>query len=91
MLGNHRIALFRQRQTEPVLFIARGSRGIAMSQMDKEFKLHTALAIEQRQFLCFDIDADFFLDLTPCGMRRRLILLQAAGHRLPEFGIIAPL
>ena len=59
-----------------MLFIARGSRRIAMSQMDKEFKLHAALAIEQRQVLCFDIDADFFHDFTLRGMRRRLILFQ---------------
>ncbi|MNE47510.1 hypothetical protein D3C80_1419200 [compost metagenome] len=59
--------------------------------MDKEFKLHTALAIEQRQTLCCDIDANLFHDFALCGMRRRFGVFKAAGDRLPELRIVTPL
>ncbi|AAM85816.1 hypothetical [Yersinia pestis KIM10+] len=91
MLSNHDIPLLRQRQTEPMFFVTRNSRSIATAQMRKEFKLHTALTVEQHQIFTQNVNADFFLYFALCGLQRSLPLFQTAGHRLPKIRIIAPL
>jgi hypothetical protein len=61
IFGEHWFAFFGQNQIKPMLYLLRVvPGGIAIPQMDKKFKNHTAMAIEYRQMLCFNINTNFF-------------------------------
>ncbi|MNU04383.1 hypothetical protein D3C72_2487710 [compost metagenome] len=62
-----------------------------MTQMCKNLEFHAALAVLQGQMLRLNVDIDLFLYFTLRGKQRGFTLFYAAGNRLPELRIVAPL